>query len=116
MIYDIVRKLPDGAQILLEGDGDRSVMAIRAGRSRFTLQTLPESDFPDLAASDMTHSFTLPAADLKRLIDEIGARPAAQRAVALKDRHTFKAEMDDAARRIMFPHNARLAGQGAAPA
>jgi len=55
-------------------------------------------------------------ANLKRLIDEIGARPAAQRAVALKDRHTFKAEMDDAARRIMFPHNARLAGQGAAPA
>jgi DNA polymerase-3 subunit beta len=69
MFYDIVRKLPDGAQIVLEGDGDRSVLAIRAGRSRFTLQTLPESDFPDLAASDMTHAFTLPAADLKRLID-----------------------------------------------
>jgi DNA polymerase-3 subunit beta len=49
MFYDIVRKLPDGSQIVLEGDGDRSVMAIRAGRSRFTLQTLPESDFPDLA-------------------------------------------------------------------
>src|SRR6201985_2037423 len=69
MIYDIVRKLPDGAQILLEGDGDRSVMAIRAGRSRFTLQTLPESDFPDLAAGEMSHSFTLAAADMKRLID-----------------------------------------------
>ncbi len=35
MFYDIVRKLPDGAQIVLEGDGDRSVLAIRAGRSRF---------------------------------------------------------------------------------
>jgi DNA polymerase III subunit beta len=69
MIYDIVRKLPDGSQILLEGDGDRSVMAIRAGRSRFTLQTLPESDFPDLAAGEMSHSFTLAAADMKRLID-----------------------------------------------
>ena len=69
MFYDIVRKLPDGAQIVLEGDGDRSVLAIRAGRSRFTLQTLPESDFPDLAAGDMTHSFTLAAADVKRLID-----------------------------------------------
>ena len=69
MFYDIVRKLPDGSQIVLEGDGDRSVLAIRAGRSRFTLQTLPESDFPDLAAGDMTHSFTLPAADVKRLID-----------------------------------------------
>src|SRR6266851_4902790 len=70
MFYDIVRKLPDGAQILLEGDGDRSVLAIRAGRSRFTLQTLPESDFPDLAAGEMTHAFKLAAADLKRLIDK----------------------------------------------
>ncbi len=69
MFYDIVRKLPDGAQIVLEGDGDRSVLAIRAGRSRFTLQTLPENDFPDLAAGDMTHSFTLAASDMKRLID-----------------------------------------------
>jgi DNA polymerase-3 subunit beta len=69
MFYDIVRKLPDGSQIVLEGDGDRSVLAIRAGRSRFTLQTLPESDFPDLAAGEMTHSFALTAADMKRLID-----------------------------------------------
>ena len=46
------------------------MLSIRAGRSRFTLQTLPESDFPDLAAGDMTHTFTLPAADLKRLIDK----------------------------------------------
>src|SRR5450756_1568194 len=69
MFYDIVRKLPDCAQIVLEADGDRSVLAIRAGRSRFTLQTLPENDFPDLAAGDMTHSFTLAASDMKRLID-----------------------------------------------
>ena len=69
MFYDIVRKLPDGAQILLEGDSDRAVLAIRAGRSRFTLQTLPESDFPDLAAGEMTHSFSLAASDVKRLID-----------------------------------------------
>jgi DNA polymerase-3 subunit beta len=70
MLYDIVRKLPEGAQIVLEGSGDRAVLSIRAGRSRFTLQTLPESDFPDLAAGEMSHSFTLPAADLKRLIDK----------------------------------------------
>ena len=69
MFYDIVRKLPDGAQIVLEADGDRSVLAIRAGRSRFTLQTLPENDFPDLAAGDLTHSFTLGASEMKRLID-----------------------------------------------
>lgn len=69
MLYDIVRKLPDGSQIVLEASGDRAVLAVRAGRSRFTLQTLPESDFPDLAAGEMTHSFKLPAANMKRLID-----------------------------------------------
>ena len=41
---------------------------------------------------------------LKRLVDEIGARPAAQRAVALKDKHKFNAEMDDEARKAMFRH------------
>jgi DNA polymerase-3 subunit beta len=70
MFYEIVRKLPEGAQIVIEGSGDRAVLSIRAGRSRFTLQTLPESDFPDLAAGEMSHSFKLPAADLKRLIDK----------------------------------------------
>ena len=59
MFYEIVRKLPEGSQVVLEASGDRAVLAIRAGRSRFTLQTLPESDFPDLAAGDMTHKFTL---------------------------------------------------------
>ena len=47
--------------------------------------------------------------NVKRLLDEINARPAAQRAEALKTRHAFKAEMDDAARAAMFPQNARLA-------
>jgi DNA polymerase III subunit beta len=70
VFYDIVRKLPVGAQIVLESSGDRAALAIRAGRSRFTLQTLPESDFPDLAPGDMTHKFTLKASDLKRLIDK----------------------------------------------
>jgi DNA polymerase-3 subunit beta len=70
MFYEIVRKLPEGAQIALEASGERAVLAIRAGRSRFTLQTLPESDFPDLAAGEMTHSFKLATADLKRLIDK----------------------------------------------
>src|SRR6202161_94100 len=70
MFFDIVRKLPEGAQIILETSGDRAALTIRAGRSRFTLQTLPESDFPELAPGDMTHKFTLKAADLKRLIDK----------------------------------------------
>jgi DNA polymerase III subunit beta len=70
VIYDIVRKLPDGAQVSLEMTGDSGQMQIRSGRSRFMLQALPESDFPDLAAGDLPHRFALPAADLKRLIEK----------------------------------------------
>jgi DNA polymerase-3 subunit beta len=71
VLYDIVRKLPEGAQVSLETQGEGGgQMLIRSGRSRFTLQALPETDFPDLAAGDLPHRFTLPAADLKSLIDK----------------------------------------------
>src|SRR3979490_2793528 len=66
MFYEIVRKLPEGTQIVLEGSGDRAVLSIRAGRSRFTLQTLPESDFPDIAAGELSPSFKLAAAGRTR--------------------------------------------------
>ena len=46
--------------------------------------------------------------NLKRHLDEVSARPAAIRAEALKAKYAFKAEMDDEARRHMFPQNARL--------
>src|SRR2546429_2041120 len=42
--------------------------------------------------------------NVKRLVDEVSARPAAARAIALKDKFTFKAEMDDEARGNMFRH------------
>ena len=42
--------------------------------------------------------------NLKRMVDEISARPAAAKAVALKDRHKFKTEMDGEAKNAMFPH------------
>lgn len=45
--------------------------------------------------------------NVKRLHDEVAARPAAQRALGLKDRFSFKAEMDDEARAHMFKHLAR---------
>jgi GSH-dependent disulfide-bond oxidoreductase len=48
--------------------------------------------------------------NIKRLLDEINARPAAQRAEALKTKHEFKTEMDDEARRNMFPQNVKRAG------
>ena len=47
--------------------------------------------------------------NVKRFLDAVNARPAAQRAEALKTRHAFKAEMDDEAKKFMFPQNQRLA-------
>jgi GSH-dependent disulfide-bond oxidoreductase len=46
--------------------------------------------------------------NVKRLLDTINARPAAQRAEALKTKYTFKTEMDDEAKKAMFPQNERL--------
>jgi DNA polymerase-3 subunit beta len=56
--------------VVLDASGERGSLTIRAGRAQFSLQTLPESDFPDLAAGDMTHRFAVSAKDLKRLIDK----------------------------------------------
>ena len=68
-LYDIVRKLPDGAQVSLEMTGDQGQLLLRSGRSRFHLQALPETDFPDIATGELSHTFTVPAADLKKLIE-----------------------------------------------
>ena len=69
VIYDIVRKLPEGAQVGLETTGEAGQLLVRSGRARFFLQCLPASDFPDLTAGEFPHRFTLPAVELKRLID-----------------------------------------------
>src|SRR3984957_17580797 len=69
VIYDIVRKLPDGAQASLETTGDAGQLVLRSGRSRFTLQALPASDFPDLNSGEFSHLFSIPAVELKGLIE-----------------------------------------------
>jgi len=69
MMYDIVRKLPDGSQLEIEQGPDEGRLAIFTGRSRFSLQALPPEDFPDLASGDLSHQFTMPASQLKLLID-----------------------------------------------
>lgn len=69
MIYDIVRKLPEGAQVALETSSDNATLEIRAGRSRFALQMLPEADYPDITAGEFSHAFTVTARDLRSLID-----------------------------------------------
>ena len=58
LLYEIVRKLPDG-----------SSMTVASGRSKFSLQCLPETDFPDLTAGTFSHSFKLKASEIKMLID-----------------------------------------------
>lgn len=69
MLYDIVRKLPEGSEILLAMEQESATLTIAAGRSRFTLQTLPDSDFPDITAGDFTHRFEIGAGLLAGLIE-----------------------------------------------
>ena len=68
ILFDIVRKLPDGAEVALD-TGDGAQLALRSGRSKFTLQVLPDSDFPDLATGEFAARFTLTAGALKKLIE-----------------------------------------------
>lgn len=70
LFHDIVRKLPDGAEVSLDLGADQAAMILRSSRSRFQMQVLPDSDFPDLSAGDFPHGFKLAAQDLKRLIDK----------------------------------------------
>lgn len=69
LLYDIVRKLPDGAEVKLSTNPDGNQMTVSSGRSNFRLQCLPESDFPDITAGTLSHAFTIKAAELSRLID-----------------------------------------------
>jgi DNA polymerase-3 subunit beta len=68
-LYDIVRKLPEGAQIEIEASGERSSMVLRCGRSTFTLACLPPEDYPVMASGELTHNFLVTAAELKSLVD-----------------------------------------------
>jgi DNA polymerase-3 subunit beta len=70
VLFDIVRKLPEGAQISLETGVEATQLIVRSGRSRFSLQALPEADFPDLSAGEMGHSFPIQARELRYLIEK----------------------------------------------
>ncbi|EJF91238.1 DNA polymerase III subunit beta [Bartonella tamiae] len=69
LLYDIVRKLPDGGEVKLSVSDNGQTMSVISGRSNFKLQCLPKADFPELSAGEFTHHFTLTASALKRLID-----------------------------------------------
>lgn len=67
LLFDIARKLPEGSQVSLETAENR--MAVKAGRSRFSLPTLPRDDFPVIVERDLPTSFEIPAKLLAELID-----------------------------------------------
>jgi DNA polymerase-3 subunit beta len=68
MLYDIVRKLPDGSEVMMSVSDDNGLSLI-SGRSQFRLQMLPESDFPDLTTGEFSHTFRMACEEFKTLID-----------------------------------------------
>ena len=69
LLYDIVRKLPDGAEVMLKTDENGASMTVISGRSSFKLQCLPQSDFPELSAGSFSHIFRLDSSALRALIE-----------------------------------------------
>lgn len=66
-LHDIVRKLPDGAQIRLQLKQEENRLQITSGRYESHLAVLPDADFPTISTEDMGVRFSMPAADLARL-------------------------------------------------
>ena len=69
-LHEIVRKLPDGALVQLSDDGASGRLTVEAGRSNFSLATLPKEDFPIMASSEYHANFSAPAPVLRRLFDK----------------------------------------------
>jgi DNA polymerase-3 subunit beta len=68
-IYEILRKLPEGAEVELDHPGGDAQLALRAGRFATSLLVLPVEDFPSMTAGQLPHRFHLPALVLRGLID-----------------------------------------------
>jgi len=67
-LYEIVRKLPEGAQVELAASNSNQ-LTLSSGRSHFKLGCLPVEDFPKMPEGDLKHKFTVSASDLRTLID-----------------------------------------------
>lgn len=67
LLYDIARKLPDGAEVEIAVNGGHAMVS--AGRSSFRLPTLPVEDFPAISSNELPVNFSLTAADMRDLID-----------------------------------------------
>ena len=68
-LYEIVRKLPDGAEVQFEHTGGNAQLTLRAGRFATSLVVLPTDDFPSMTAGALPHRFSVPALALRGLID-----------------------------------------------
>lgn len=68
MLYDIIRKLPDGAQIQLALDSKTNRISVQSGRSVFSLTCLPVDDFPVMEAGKFPASFSLSSAECAELL------------------------------------------------
>jgi DNA polymerase-3 subunit beta len=68
-LYEIVRKLPENAEIELDHGGGDGQLALRAGRYATSLVVLPTDDFPSMTAGTLPYKFGLPASVLRGLID-----------------------------------------------
>ncbi|MDG2521413.1 DNA polymerase III subunit beta [Caulobacter segnis] len=69
-LYEIVRKLPDGADVSLSFNGDDPRLQIQAGRSKFNLPVLPAGDFPVMSSDGLSGRISVDTGDLIRLIDK----------------------------------------------
>src|SRR5688572_21799758 len=68
-LLDIVKKMPEDSQVQLELDASGNQMSVKAGRSSFKLACLPVADFPEIGQGDLPSTFSIPANDLRALID-----------------------------------------------
>jgi DNA polymerase III subunit beta len=68
-LYDVVRKLPEGSLVTIEQQQGGPELSLRAGRSTFDLPCLPAADFPSMTDEGLSHSFSLGAGALCRLLD-----------------------------------------------
>lgn len=75
-LFEIVRALPDGSKVTVSQSGDK--VAVSAGRSRFTLASLPANDFPALDEVDATERVRVGEASLKELIERTAFAMAQQ--------------------------------------
>ncbi|MGO9545433.1 MAG: DNA polymerase III subunit beta [Rhodomicrobium sp.] len=69
-LHDIVRKLPDGAEIHIERKGVDGRLKVTAGRASFELAVLPADEFPDIGQPELPHRFTVAGGELKRLFEK----------------------------------------------